>query len=313
MSILALCSSKTCHKFCAMNHVEPNIIFDRSQVQKQFLRARHTLGSADFLFREAAERVSDTLLDFTREFPLCADLSAYHGALRVPLQQSNKVQNMVYCYSVMPAHSAATPIDNETLACVVDDEVLPFAKASLDGVFSVLSMQWVNDLPGLLAQIFAALKPDGVLLAIVPGGETLHELRSSLAHAETMLNGGVSPRVSPFIDVREAGALLQRAGFSLPVVESDMLTVTYDSMFALMHDLRSAGQTNALAARPRMMSVRRLFVEAAQYYVQHFSDDEGRIRASVELVTLTAFKPADNQQKPAKRGSGTISFEQALT
>lgn len=290
-----------------MSEQEPSIVFDRSQVRKQFLRATHTLGSADFLFRHAAERLCDNLQDFTREFAICADLSAYHGALRAPLRQSHKVRNLLNCYSVLPAIMD----ENTALPCVYDEEILPFAHASLDAFFSVLSMQWVNDLPGLLAQIYAALKPDGLFLAIVPGAQTLHELRSSLAHSETMITGGLSPRVSPFIDVREAGALLQRAGFALPVVESDMLTVTYDSMFALMYDLREAGQTNALATRRRRMSARNIFIEAAKYYTQHFSDDEGRIRASVELITLTAFKPANTQQKPAKRGSGTFTFEEA--
>lgn len=292
-----------------MNNAHATIVFDRSQVRKQFLRATHTLGSADFLFRQAAERLSDTLLDFTREFEFCADLSAYHGALSAPLRQSHKVKNILNCYSVLPA----TMDKNAAFNCVIDEEILPFAQDSLDAVFSVLSMQWVNDLPGLLAQIFAALKPDGLLLAIIPGGETLHELRNSFAHGETMIKGGLSPRVSPFIDVREAGALLQRAGFALPVVQTDMVTVTYDSMFALMHDLRESGQTNALIARKKNMTARSIFLEAAKYYVQHFSDDEGRIRASVELVTLTAFKPADNQQKPAKRGSGSVSFADALS
>jgi SAM-dependent methyltransferase len=197
-----------------------------------------------------------------------------------------------------------------TLCC--DEEWLPLAEARLDLVLSNLSLQWVNDLPGALAQIRRALRPDGLLLATVFGGETLRELRSVLMEAEGEISGGASPRVSPFVDVREAGNLLTRAGFALPVVDTDTLTVTYPDLFKLMADLRAMAETNAVRARSRRPVSRALFLRAAALYAERFADARGRLVATFQIVTLTAWTPHASQQKPLRPGSAKTRLADAL-
>lgn len=252
-------------------------------------------------------RLADRLDDFSRDFALCVDMSASHLVPMDALRQHAKLSKLIAYRPQLPFGYA--PKNDEYV--IGDEEILPFAPQSLDAVLSVLSWQWINDLPGLLTQIYTALKPDGLLLVNLAGTETLSELRSCLVQAESALTQGMSPRVSPFIDIKSAGGLLQRAGFALPVVDSEIIKITYDSMFALMQDLRDSGQTNALAARSRTPATRGLFHKAATFYVEQFSTAQGQIVASFELITLTAFKPSDTQQKPAKRGSGSYSFEEA--
>lgn len=193
-----------------------------------------------------------------------------------------------------------------------DEEFLPFKSQSLDVLTSNLRLHAVNDLPGALTQIRQALKPDGFFLAAMFGGETLYELRESLTHAELAIKGGVSPRVFPFADKQQMGALLQRAGFALPVVDSDILTVTYENMFALMHDLRGMGEGNMIAARDKRNPGKRLFMEAARYYDEHFKEPDGRIRASFEIIFLAGWAPHESQQKPLKPGSADTSLTEVL-
>lgn len=191
-------------------------------------------------------------------------------------------------------------------------ETLDAPDNNYDLILSAGGLHWVNDLPGMLVQIFRALKPDGLFLAIMPGGETLKELRISLEQAELSIKGGISPRVSPFIDVRDAGSLLQRAGFALPVVDSDVLTVEYEHPLGLLHDLRGMGEGNALVESVKTFTSRTLMMAAMEYYASHFPANDGRVAASFEFVTLTGWKPHESQQKPAKRGSGKVSLGDAL-
>jgi ubiquinone/menaquinone biosynthesis C-methylase UbiE len=195
---------------------------------------------------------------------------------------------------------------------VVDEEWLPFTEDSFDAVICLLNLQWVNDLPGALVQIRRILKPDGLFHAILPGGESLRELRSIFMATEADLRGGASARIAPFLDVRDGGALLQRAGFALPVADSELLTISYENLFALMADLRGAGQVNMLHNQPQHFTGRNFFMEAAKRYAAQHSDDEGRITATVEFITLTGWKPAPTQQQPAKRGSGKVSLRNVL-
>ena len=193
-----------------------------------------------------------------------------------------------------------------------DEEALPFADGSLDLVVSGLALQFVNDLPGTLIQIRRALKPDGLLLAALIGGDSLTELRQAFAAAESEIEGGVSPRVAPLADVRELGGLLQRAGFALPVVDSDRLTVRYDSVFALMRDLRRMGATNVLSERRRSPLKRATLRRMTDIYAERFADPDGRLRATFEVAWLSGWAPHDSQQKPLKPGSAAQRLADAL-
>jgi SAM-dependent methyltransferase len=192
------------------------------------------------------------------------------------------------------------------------DETLPLAPASLDLAISALALQFVNDLPGVLAQIRRALKPDGLLLAALIGGDTLTELRQSFAAAEAEREGGVSPRVAPFADLRDIGGLLQRAGLALPVTDVDRVVVRYDNAFALMADLRRMGATNILLERRRIPTRRTTMLRMAQLYSERFADPDGRIRATFDVVWLSAWAPHESQPKPLRPGSATASLEQAV-
>src|SRR6202021_2929774 len=191
-------------------------------------------------------------------------------------------------------------------------EPLPLAPESLDLVVSALAFQFVNDLPGVLAQIRRALKPDGLLLAAMLGGDTLTELRQSFAAAEAELEGGVSPRVAPFADLRDVGALLQRAGFALPVTDVDRVVVRYDSAFALMADLRRMGATNVLVERRRTPTRRATMLRMAQIYGERFAHPDGRIRATSDGVWLSGWAPHPSPQNPLQPGSAKASLAEAV-
>lgn len=276
----------------------PPILFDRHRLRKRLLRARASFPQHDFLWHEARARVEESLSFLARDFPRVLVLGGH--ALTVPTTTRQII------------HANLAPM-GITPSILLDEEYLPFAPESFDAVISILTLQWVNDVPGVLAQIHRALKPDGLFMAITLGGETLRELRAALAGAETRRSGGIHPRVSPFIEVRDGGALLQRAGFALPVADSEMLDVSYADMAALMADLRGSGQCNMLQQQVQHFTPRGLFSEAAKIYADQASDDESRLRATVEFITLTGWKPAANQQQPAKRGSGTVSLKDVLS
>jgi SAM-dependent methyltransferase len=195
---------------------------------------------------------------------------------------------------------------------VADEEALPFASGSFDLIVSALSLQWANDLPGALVQIRRALAPDGLFLAAVIGGQSLMELRTALTAAEAELTGGASPRVAPFADVRDLGGLLQRAGFALPVTDVEPLIVRYASMFALLRDLRAMGATNALTERSRVPLRRAVLTRAAEIYADRFSDSDGRVRATFEIVWLSGWAPHNSQQKPLAPGSARMRLADAL-
>jgi len=191
-------------------------------------------------------------------------------------------------------------------------DVLPITHESLDLVVSLLALQTVDDLPGTLIQIRRALKPDGLFIACLLGGDTLTELRQSFLEAEMEIEGGASPRVAPFADLRDCGALLQRAGFALPVTDVDRVIVRYDNPFALMRDLRAMGATNPLAQRRKTMLRRATLMKAAEIYAARFSDADGRVRATFDLVWISGWSPHESQQKPLKPGSATMSLAEGL-
>ena len=195
---------------------------------------------------------------------------------------------------------------------IADEEVLPFASESFDLIASALSLQWANDLPGVLVQIRRALAPDGLFLAALVGGQSLTELRTALTSAEAELTGGASPRVAPFADIRDLGQLLQRAGFALPVTDIDPIVVRYASMFALMQDLRAMGATNVLSERSRVPLGRAVLMRAAEIYAERFADVDGRVRASFDIVWLSGWAPHESQQKPLAPGSARMRLAEVL-
>lgn len=286
-------------------------IFDRKLVRQRRDRAAPTFANADFLVRESAARLADRLLDVTREFPLALDLGCHTGQLGDKIKPLNKVGTLLQADS-SPGMAHAARSANGIPSFSADDEMLPLANQSLDLVLSNLSLHWVNDLPGTFTQVRHALKPDGLFLATIFGTETLKELRNALMDAEMEVTGGAAPRVSPFTDVRDAGNLLTRAGFALPVVDAETITVTYTDMFRLAADLRAMAETNAVLERSKVPARRNIFMRAAELYASRFSDPRGRITASFQIITMTAWAPHESQQKPLRPGSATARLADAL-
>ena len=280
-------------------------IFDRSLLRARQRRAR-ALGPATFLLERVAGDLAERVSAVLRSFDRAIDLGTPTDAVRRALMREGKIA------TIIAVDAMAWRLDNTFIRVAADEEALPFADGALDLVVSALALQFVNDLPGTLAQIRRALKPDGLLLAALIGGDTLTELRAAFAAAETEIEGGLSPRVAPFADLRELGTLLQRAGFALPVIDSDRLVVRYDSAFALMHDLRRMGATNALTERRRTPLKRATLKRMAEIYAEKFADADGRVRASFEIIWLSGWAPHESQQKPLKPGSATTRLADAL-
>lgn len=270
------------------------------------------VGGADFLMRRAAEDLADRLGAVERKFARAATLFCQTPAAADVLAESGKVTEIVRV-EADPAFQEADPafLAGEQ-GLVAPLEAVPFEPESLDLVVSLLSLQAMNDIPGMLVQIRRSLRPDGLFLGAFAGAGTLSELRESLLAAETELYGGASPRVIPFTDVRDAGALLQRAGLALPVADVETVTVRYDTLFDLVADLRAMGETSALVDRSRRPGTRKLFARAAEIYAERFSDADGRVRASFSIVWMSGWAPDASQQKPLKPGSAKVSLKTIL-
>jgi NADH dehydrogenase [ubiquinone] 1 alpha subcomplex assembly factor 5 len=269
--------------------------FDRRAVRLHRDRAAPILGAHDFLFAEAAERLADRLDDITRRFPLALERGCHDGVLARTLKGRGGIETLVQM-DLSPAMAARAARFGPAVAA--DEERLPFAERRFDAVLSCLSLHWVNDLPGALIQARLALKPDGLFLAVMLGGGSLGELRRALLEAEIEAKGGASPRISPLADLRDAAALLQRAGFAMPVADLDQLRVTYENPLGLLRDLRGMGETNALAARPRSFTSRSVLAGAASRYAAEAA--AGRISASFQLLFLTAWAPSAGMKQPSR-------------
>jgi len=280
------------------------MIFDRALLLRRRRRAA-ALGPATFLLDRVADDLGERLTSVLRRFALAVDLGTPGEAVRNALMRLESVGTIVAA-DVMPDAARGE------IFVAADEEAQPFGDATLDLVVSALALQFVNDLPGVLVQIRRALKPDGLFFAALLGGETLTELRQSFAEAESDIEGGVSPRVAPFADLRDLGALLQRAGFALPVTDVDRVTVRYASVFGLMHDLRRMGATNALIARRRTPLRRATLQRMAEIYAQRFADDDGKVRATFEIVWLSGWAPHPDQQQPLRPGSAKARLADAL-
>jgi SAM-dependent methyltransferase len=268
------------------------VLFDRALLRARQKRAEK-IGMATFLLDRVAEDMAERLHAVLRGFTAAADIGTSGDQIRNAL--TGRVGQLAHLD--LPER---------------ESEPLPLAPQSIDLAVSALALQAVNDLPGVLAQIRRALKPDGLLLAAMIGGDTLTELRQSFAAAEAELEGGISPRVAPFADLRDVGALLQRAGFALPVTDVDRVVVRYDNGFALMQDLRRMGATNVLAERRRVPTRRATLLRMAQIYGERFADPDGRIRATFDVIWLSGWAPHESQQQPLQPGSAKASLAEAV-
>jgi SAM-dependent methyltransferase len=275
----------------ATNQTNAPVLFDRGLLAMRQGRALKQ-GPATFLLDRVTEDMTERLAAVMRDFADAADVWTPGEGLRVPEGRLKSFTRIALTETSL--------------------EVLPLQPQSLDLVLSALAFQFVNDLPGVLAQIRRSLRPDGLLLAAMIGGDTLNELRQCFAAAEAECEGGVSPRVAPFADLRDIGGLLQRAGLALPVTDVDRIVVRYDNALALMRDLRRMGAGNILVERRRTATRRATLLRMAEIYGERFSDSDGRIRATFDVIWLSGWAPHDSQPKPLKPGSATASLEAAV-
>lgn len=286
---------------------EPVHVFDRLAVRRRRDRAGRSAEPATFLFDTIAERLTDRLDDLRRSFADALILGALGGRLAELVAARPGLRTLITAdLSEALARRAAGP------AVVADEEALPFAAGAFDLIIGGFSLHAVNDLPGALVQARRALRPDGLFLAAMAGGQTLFELRRALIEAEAEIEGGASPRVAPFAELRDAGALLQRAGFALPVADQDTITVSWPDALALMADLRAMGEANALSERLRRPTRRATLLAAAARYRELFGDDRGRIPATFQILYLTGWAPGPGQQKPLAPGSAAARLADAL-
>ncbi len=286
---------------------ESPLIFDRMLLRARRRRAT-AAGPETFLLDHVASDLAERLTAVLRRFHLVLDLGAPGDAVRRALADLPSIGTVISADTVLPGRAANAP-----RFVVADEEKLPFGAAAFDLVVSALSLQFVNDLPGALVQIRRVLKPDGLFVGALAGGDTLTELRQAFAAAESEIEGGISPRVAPFADLRDLGALLQRAGFALPVADVDRIIVRYDSAFALMRDLRRMGATNTLLDRRRTPLRRATLMRVAEIYAERFADADGRLRATFEIVWLLGWAPHPSQQQPLKPGSAQARLADALS
>lgn len=282
-------------------------VFNRRLLRARRERAAGKLGDHGFLFEEVAERLLDRLDDVRRAFPQALDLGCHDGTIARALAGRGGIETLIRA-DLSPAMAARAG----GLSLAADEEALPFGPGVFDLVLSNLSLHWVNDLPGALVQIRRALKPDGLFLAAMLGGETLRELRQAFAEAELEREGGVSPRVSPMADVRDVGDLLARAGFALPVADLDTVTVSYGDPLRLMTDLRGMGESNAVREARKGLTRRDTLMAAAARYRDLFADSDGRVPATFQVVFLTAWAPHPSQPQPLERGSASVCLADVL-
>lgn len=280
----------------------PSDLFDTALARHRLARAGRT-GYAGFLLDRLAEDLDDRLGAVLRSFSTVLDLAT-------PAPAAARILAARYPEAM---HLRLAPLPEPGSGLIVGDpEKLPLPAGSLDLAVSLLALQAVNDLPGTLIQLRRALRPDGLFVGCLLGGATLTELRQSFGQAESEIEGGISPRVAPFAAVREAGALLQRAGFALPVADTDTLTVRYANPFGLMRDLRAMGMTNVLTERRRTPLRRATLLRAAEIYAARFSDPDGRVRATFEVLWLSGWVPHESQQKPLRPGTAKTRLADAL-
>lgn len=282
-------------------------LFDLDLVTENRRRAhaRHS-GQADFLLQIAARELAERLSLIERHFDHAVELHGASGAAAEECLATGKIGELLRVETHASFAAAGEALSESPL------EQVPLEAQSVNLVISPLALHVTNDTPGVLVQIRRALKPDGLLLAAIPGSGTLAELRDVLLSTEIELSGGASPRVIPFADIRDIGALMQRAGFALPVVDTQTYTVRYDSIFGLMRDLKAMGMANPLADRSRKPLNRQFFVRAAEKYAERYADPDGRIRATFVFIYVSGWAPHESQQKPLRPGTAKMRLADAL-
>jgi NADH dehydrogenase [ubiquinone] 1 alpha subcomplex assembly factor 5 len=286
---------------------DPLLVFDRGVLRLRRERAARRWGDQAFLKREIAGRLVERLADVRRTFPLALDLGCHGDEVADALAGSKTVEHLIRADLGLGFAQHA-----KGLAVVADEEALPFAPGRFDLVLSAMDLHWVNDLPGALIQIGRILKPDGLFLGAMLGGGTLWQLRQALGAAESEIEGGLSPRVSPFADLRDAAGLLQRAGFALPVADSETIDVEYADALSLMRELGAMGEGNLVAERRRGLARRATMARAAEIYAERFAQPSGRIAATFEILFLHGWAPHESQPKPLKPGSAARRLADAL-
>ena len=285
-----------------------DIVFDQTLIAARRRRAfRNADPKAQFLLEIAGQELAERLSVVERHFDKAVELHGYTGVTAGYIAESGKAT------VVERVETDAVFASSGQSITVAPLETVPLAPESVNLIVSPLSLHLTNDTPGVFIQVRRALKPDGLFLAAIPGSGTLQELREVLLAAESEMTGGASPRVIPFADVRDVGALLQRAGFTLPVADTETYTVRYSSLFSLLKDLRAMGMTNPLAARDRKPLTRQFFLRAAEIYAERFSDPDGRIRATFTIIYISGWAPHESQQKPLKPGSAKQRLSDALS
>jgi SAM-dependent methyltransferase len=278
-------------------------VFDRSLVRQRRNRAAAMDGDYTFLSDWAIKDLAGRLSMVRRQFPTAVQIGSRS---LMPDPKAAGIETMLHL------DLAEGFLKGRPNAIRADEEFLPLAHGTIDLIISLLNLHTVNDLPGTLIQIRRALKADGLFIAAMLGGETLYQLRDVLSQAELDISSGLSPRVAPFADKQQMGALMQRAGFALPVVDSELLTVTYENLPRLFEDLRGMGETASMEARSRAIPSRRLFERAAELYAKQYPAEKGRIEVTFEVIFLTGWAPHENQQKPLRPGSADHSLAEIL-
>ena len=279
----------------------PPEIFDSRRRAAKLARGDKAFAGADLLHVRAAENAVNSLDVILRDFPDAVDLSARPGPFARLLADSVAATRV----------GAVRVAGGEAARAAPGAAPLDLPDQSQDLIVSLMSLHWANDLPGALSQIRRALRPDGLFLGTLLGAGTLKELRAALTQAELEVRGGAQARVSPFADGFDGAALLQRAGFALPVSDVDRLTVRYSDLYALVRDLRAMGETNALTGPIRPMT-RGMLARAAEIYAERFGEADGRIPATFEIIHLAGWAPHESQQKPLPRGSARVRLADAL-
>ncbi|MBX3502483.1 MAG: methyltransferase domain-containing protein [Alphaproteobacteria bacterium] len=293
---------------------DPMLVFDRAVVRLRRERVARGWDGAAFLKREIAARLVDRLDDIKRAFPVALDIGCHGGEVGAALARPDgKRRGGVEILLQMDlADGFARRARVHGPALVGDEEMLPVAPGSVDLALSAMSLHWVNDLPGTLLRIRQSLRPDGLFLGALLGGETLWQLRQALAQAESDVEGGLSPRVSPFADLRDATGLLQRAGFALPVGDAERIEVSYPDALALLRELRAMGESNAVRGRRPTLSRRETLLRALSIYEQRHGGANERVPATFEVIFLHGWAPHASQQQPLAPGAATRRLADAL-
>ena len=294
-----------------LHHPSPEaLIDDRAHIRNRD-RAAANFDQFDFLKQAVTERIMDRIDTIRRDLPHVLDIGCHNGVLTEALLASPKITS-VSAMDPSPEMARLTKQRCGVDVVAAPYDAIPFDGQQFDGIFSAFALHWANDLPGVLIQLRQRLKPDGVMVVALAGGETLGGLRAAMASAESEVSGGMSPRVLPMGDIRDMGGLISRAGLTMPVADSDTITVTYEHLFRLMADLRAMGESNAMNSRVKRMTGKSLLMRAAEIYQQRFGTDDGRISVDFEIITLTGWAPDASQPQPLKPGSAQQSLASAL-